>query len=849
MGGLELRQLSYGQVTVREPFLMKSMKLEKEYLLSLDADRLLAGFRETAGRKAAAMRYPGWESTEIQGHTMGHYLTALSQLWAYGRDPEVLSRVKKIVNELALCQREDGYLCAFPESLFDRVERKEPAWVPWYTMHKIISGVTAAYCLCGIQKAYDVMRPLADWVAGRALSWSAEVRDTVLAVEYGGMNDCMYEVYRLTGDPRHAQAAHQFDEMPLFEAMEEGRDILDGLHANTTIPKILGGLKRYEVTGGKEPFYLKMAQRFWDMVTEHHTYITGGNSEWEHFGKPDILDGERTACNCETCNTYNMLKLTSLLFRLTGEKKYADYDERAYLNAILSSQNHETGMTTYFQPMAAGYFKVYSRPYDNFWCCTGTGMENFTKQCEGICYAGEDTLYINRFLSADIEWKEKGVRLEMRSDLLSEQSVSIRVTERNGSLEAEKTESGKAESGKQEESNAEAGGPGIAAADSRKPWKLAVRVPAWTAGEPEVKISGNTSAMATVREQGGYLLIEGLESAEDEVELSFPMRVSAHTLPDNPHAAAFTYGPYVLSADLGTEDMEETTTGVDVTVPAGKTGIKDCLLYDCTDFCGIGKIKDAAEEDLAAAASCMAEKMKRRPKAKRAEKEDSQPAEQGLHEMEFTLTDASGEELVFAPHFLKNRVRYGIYFYLFEKGSRAYGEYRTEKVRKEYIMSHRAEVIPLGNDQYELAHGIRGNATEAVNESGKRGRSAKPGGWFSYEMQIPEKACVLHMTPGEGASFEVTADGELLSLIRLGEMQKSGDPEGAESMESTGDPESAESMKSKGDPEGAESVQSPEMEIAVPVKYAGQRVRIEFRNTDPEKDMQLFNELSLSVKE
>ena len=249
--------------------------------------------------------------------------------------------------------------------------------------------------------------------------------------------------------------------MPLFEAMEEGRDILDGLHANTTIPKILGGLKRYEVTGGKEPFYLKMAQRFWDMVTEHHTYITGGNSEWEHFGKPDIRGrGSGQPATAKTCNTYNMLKLTSLLFRLTGEKKYADYDERAYLNAILSSpEYHETGMTTYFQPMAAGYFKVYSRPYDNFWCCTGTGMENFTKQCEGICYAGEDTLYINRFSPRISSGKKKGVRLEMRSDLLSEQPVSIRVTERNGSLEAEKTESGKAESGKQEESNAEAGGP------------------------------------------------------------------------------------------------------------------------------------------------------------------------------------------------------------------------------------------------------------------------------------------------------------------------------------------------------------------------------------------------------
>lgn len=140
--------------------------------------------------------------------------------------------------------------------------------------------------------------------------------------------------------------------MKLFQSMEQREDILNGLHANTTIPKILGGFKTIFVTGQKETFYLHMAQNFWDMVVSHHTYITGGNSEWEHFGHPDILDAERTACNCETCNSYNMLKLTSLLFMATGEKQYADYDERTYVNAILSSQNHETGMTTYFQPMA-----------------------------------------------------------------------------------------------------------------------------------------------------------------------------------------------------------------------------------------------------------------------------------------------------------------------------------------------------------------------------------------------------------------------------------------------------------------------------------------------------------------
>lgn len=754
----ELRMLSYGEIRLKDPFLIRSMELEKEYLLSLDADRLLAGFRETAGKKTKAMLYPGWESTEIRGHTMGHYLTALSQLWAYEHDPEILDRIGEIIEGLADCQREDGYLCAFPEVLFDRVEQKEPAWVPWYTMHKIISGVTAVYRLCGLQKAYKIMKGLADWAAARILSWSDEVRETVLAVEYGGMNDCLYDVYKITGDPIYAKAAAGFDEMPLFKAIAEGKDVLDGLHANTTIPKILGGLKRYDVLKEKEPFYLEVAERFWDMVVHHHTYITGGNSEWEHFGQPDILDGERSACNCETCNTYNMLKLTSLLFRLTGKKKYADYDERTYINAILSSQNHETGMTTYFQPMASGYFKVYSRPYDNFWCCTGTGMENFTKQCEGICYAGEDILYINRYVSSDIEWKEKGLRIELEAGLLTEQPLSIRVYGNSEKI----------------------GG-----------WKIAVRVPEWTAEEPRISCSSEVHRIYE-EEAGDYFLFEGQSADGGEISIDFPMQIQVHGLPDASNVVAFTYGPFVLSADMGIEDMVTATTGVDVTVPVWKPGVRECILYD-----GPGTI--GTDPDLSSAVSVVVTEMMK--------KTGEGP--------EFILRDAAGNEFIFSPHFLKNQVRYGIYFYLYKKGSEEYEDYRREQMRKEYVMKHRREVIPLGNDQYELAHGIQGSCTEAVNVSGKRGRSAKPGGWFSYEMDIPQEKSSLAVTWGESGSCRISVDGELLS----------------EKEDVCGDTGLCEK------------------EIPLPAKYAGKRVRIEFRNTDQKRDLQILNELCISVND
>ena len=215
------------------------------------------------------------------------------------------------------------------------------------------------------------------------------------------MNDCIYDLYLISGKPNHATAAHIFDDTNLHEQiLKGGANVLNGKHANTTIPKFLGALKRYIALNGKTlngetvdaTRSLQYAEAFWDMVVTHHTYITGGNSEWEHFGMDDILDKERTNCNCETCNSYNMLKLSRELFKITGDSKYMDFYEGTYYNSILSSQNPETGMTTYFQPMATGYFKVYSSRFDHFWCCTGSGMENFSKLGDTIYMHGDNTL-------------------------------------------------------------------------------------------------------------------------------------------------------------------------------------------------------------------------------------------------------------------------------------------------------------------------------------------------------------------------------------------------------------------------------------------------------------------------
>ena len=513
-------------VTLLDEYEKNAFSLEMKYLRSLDPDRLLRGFCDIGGIEASAELYGGWENSNIQGHTMGHYLAALSQGYAFSGDVRLRETLDYIVSVLASCQRENGYLAAIPEEHYKKLENGDPegTWVPWYTMHKVISGLIAAYQFADNRQALEVASRLGDWVYLRTSTWSLEVQKTVLAIEYGGMNDCLYELYSITKSDKHLYAAWCFDEIPILDAFYKGEDILDGKHANTTIPKFLGALNRYLILGKGEEFYLRAAVNFWDTVVENHSYITGGNSEWEHFGKAKILDAERTECNCETCNTYNMLKLTRRLFMLTGDRKYRDYYERTFINAILSSQNPETGMTTYFQPMATGFFKVYSSPYDHFWCCTGSGMENFSKLGDSIYFHGDNSLYVNRFTSSAVEWREKGITLT-QSACLPRISFTVK-----GSAE----------------------------------FVLVLPLPYWCKETPTVKLNGET---VEVKEADGFINLDRMWKDGDAVEYILPMKPEFHRLPDNENSLCFTCGPYVLSADLGKRDMNTSVTGVNVTVP------------------------------------------------------------------------------------------------------------------------------------------------------------------------------------------------------------------------------------------------------------------------------------------
>ncbi len=675
-------------VTVTDPYIVNGMAKEVEYLLSLDADRLLFCFYKNAGLTptASASYGGGWEGALIGGHTMGHYLSALAQASVNAGTPEadraaLKTKLDGIVAALKECQdnaeaagAQKGFLWGAkpvgdtPEAQFDNVEKgltniSTQAWVPWYTMHKILAGLLDVYTLTGSATALEVAKGLGDWTYERVSRWDAATQNRVLAIEYGGMNDALYNLYAVTGEDKYAVAAHMFDEQALFDKiLSETPNYLNNLHANTTIPKIIGALNRYVVLNGKTvngetvdaAQMLEVAEKFWTRVTEHHTYITGGNSEWEHFGEDDVLDGERTNANCETCNVYNMLKLSRTLFAVTGDKKYLDYYENAYINAILSSQNPETGMTTYFQPMATGYFKVYSTPEGNFWCCTGSGMESWSKLNDSVYYTDGDAVYVALYLSST--YNGGNVKLTQSADLEHSDEITFTVTEGAATLK--------------------------------------LRVPDWTA-KFDVTLNG---AAVDSQAENGFVSVP--VKAGDTLTVAVEKTVTAHALPDNPHAYAFKYGPFVLSAELGDKNMTTGTTGVNVTVPAAKD--LGPLASETIP------VSEGTVEDFIARIN-----------------DFMKPAGDGT----FVLEGTKVSPLTYSVHYRQHTQRYGLYFTFADSSV----EVQKPVTPFEYTT---LDTVQPGYGQYEKTLEDQGSVGSTADAAGGTSRYAAAGGSFTYWMKV-----------------------------------------------------------------------------------------------------------------
>ncbi|MGO9094137.1 MAG: beta-L-arabinofuranosidase domain-containing protein [Bryobacteraceae bacterium] len=520
---VRVRAFDLKQVRLLESPFREAQERNREFLHSLEADRLLHTFRLNAGLPSSAQPLGGWErpDVELRGHFTGHYLSACALMYAATGDDELRTRGNGIVEELAKCQKAngDGYLSAFPREFFDRLKAGQNVWAPWYTIHKILAGLLEMYTRCGNEQALAVLEGMAGWTGNWVVGLSGEQMARVLQVEFGGMNEVLYNLSAATGKAQYAATAHRFDHQRLFDPLAEGRDELTGLHMNTQIPKIVGAARRYELTG--EERYRRIAEFFWKQVSGPRAYCTGGGSNHEHWRTaPGKLAGELSAETQECCCTYNMLRLTRHLFSWEPLARYADYYERALFNGVLGAMNPKDGMTMYFVPLASGYWKMFSTPRHSFWCCTGTGVESFSKLADSIYFHDEAGLYVNLFIASELEWPEKGLQMRQETRFPEEQGTTLRI-------------------------------------QARRPvaLELSLRVPWWARRGIAVKVNGRP--LPDGASAGGYVNLHRTWKSGDKVEVSTPMSLYSEAMPDDPTLKAFLYGPLVLAGELGTEGLTE----------------------------------------------------------------------------------------------------------------------------------------------------------------------------------------------------------------------------------------------------------------------------------------------------
>ena len=494
-----------------------NMLRDSAWMTSLDVNRLLHSFRTNAGvfagREGGYMtvkKLGGWESLdcELRGHTTGHLLSAYALMYAATGSEIFKLKGDSLVNGLTEVQNalKGGYLSAYPEELINRNIQGKSVWAPWYTLHKLYSGLIDQYLYADNQQALSVVTKMGDWAYNKLKPLSEETRRLMIRNEFGGINESFYNLYAITGDERYRW----------IEPLKELREDLGTKHTNTFIPKVIAVARNYELTQNETS--KKLSEFFWHTMIDHHTFAPGCSSDKEHFFDPKKCSKHLTGYTGETCCTYNMLKLSRHLFCWTGDSSIADYYERALYNHILGQQDPETGMVTYFLPLLSGSHKLYSTKENSFWCCVGSGFENHAKYGEAIYYHNDKGIYVNLFIPSQVTWKEKGLTLLQETDFPKEETTRL-------TLRAEKP----------------------------RHTTIYLRYPSWS---KNVKVLVNGKKVSVKQKPGSYIAITREWKDGDRIAATYPMQIELEATPDNPNKVALLYGPLVLAGERGTEGMQ-----------------------------------------------------------------------------------------------------------------------------------------------------------------------------------------------------------------------------------------------------------------------------------------------------
>ena len=507
--------------------LKKAQDLDAAYLLSLDPDRMLAFYRKRANLPLRAEGYTGWDADgrQLTGHIAGHHLSAVSLMFAATGDARFKQRADYLVSEIKICQdaNADGFAGALPgvKQAFAEVSKGNikaanfdlnGLWSPWYTLHKTFAGLRDAYRHTGNAAALDVAVKFGGWAASYLAPMDDAAIQRMLACEFGGMNEMMADLYADTGDRRWLDLSYKFEHKAVVDPLKRGDDPLSSLHGNTQVPKLIGSASRYAYAGDAAD--LKAAQVFWDRVVNHHSFATGGHGKDEYFREPGRLGNITEGRTAETCNVYNMLKLTRQLFALAPDIRYAEFHERALFNHILGSMDSDDGATCYMVPVGSGVRREYADMHRSFTCCVGTGMESHALHGLGLYYESGDSLFVNIYAPSTAQWESAGVRLSMDTTFPEGDAATLRLDLR-----------------------------------APKAFTLKMRRPSWAGSGFAVRVNGRT--IASLPAPGSYVDIKRTWQSGDEIALTMPKTLRLETLAGSPKKAAVLWGPLVLAGDLG----------------------------------------------------------------------------------------------------------------------------------------------------------------------------------------------------------------------------------------------------------------------------------------------------------
>jgi len=504
--------------------LREAQERDRVYLYMLPNDRLLHSFRLTAGLPSTAQPLGGWEAPdgELRGHFAGgHYLSACALMYASTGDEALRRKADELVEGLFKCQHLDGYLGAYPTEFYDRLKAYKQVWAPFYTYHKIMAGLLDMYVHCGNTLALIMAGRMADWAAKWLEPLTPEEWARIQLVEHGGMNEACFNLYAVTGEPRFRDLGFKFEHKKFFDPLAAGEDKLAGHHSNTNIPKAIGAARGYEVSNDAR--YRTIAENFWYEVAEHHAYCTGGTGATVPLSKDDAegwhaaddLSNQLVPNAEECCCSYNMMKLTRHLYGWTGDAKFMDYYERLLWNVRLGTQDAH-GMLMYYVSMQPGYWKTFGTAYDSFWCCTGSGVEEYAKLVDTLYFHDDSGIFINHFAASQVDWPEKGVRITQHTDFPETPSATLAI-------------------------------------HAEKPVRLALRVrqPYWCEGM-SIRVNGAPEKGSSAN---GYLSVERVWQPGDRVEITLPMGFHPSPLPGNPSLEAMMYGPLVLAGQMGRDGL------------------------------------------------------------------------------------------------------------------------------------------------------------------------------------------------------------------------------------------------------------------------------------------------------